>query len=95
MTEAEELPARDERTFRERVERVNLAWLVSVSPVMVERLAQLVEDDLKEVNGKFVYHKVSSDKLFIIPARDLEELEDRADPDRPTERRRFNFGSGR
>jgi hypothetical protein len=95
MTEAEELPERDERTFPERVERVNLAWLVSVSPAMVERLAQLVDDDLNEVGGRLVYHKVSSDKLFIIPARDLEELEGRSArrDDAPRERRRYSFGT--
>lgn len=97
MTELEELPERDERAFPERVERVNLAWLVSVSPAMVERLAQLVDDDLNEIGGRLVYHKVSSDKLFIIPARDLEELEDRAArrDERPRERRQFTFGSDR
>ena len=92
----EELPERDERTFKERVERVNLAWLVSVPPEMVERIAQLVDDDLREVEGRLVYHKVSSDKLFIIPARELEELEGQARRDeRPRERRQFSFGSDR
>ena len=94
MTEAEEAPQRDERTFPERVKWVNLAWLVSVPPEMVERTAQLVDDDLNEVGGRLVYHKISSDKLFIIPARELEEMERRRE-DRPPERRRYNFGSDR
>ncbi len=93
MTEAEDLPERDERTFPERVEKVNLAWLVSVSPEMVQRLAQVVDDVLNDIGGRLVYHKISSDKLFIIPARDLEELEGRGR--RRDDRRQFNFGSDR
>lgn len=82
MTESEE---RDDRTFPQRVEMMNVAFLVRVPTKMVERFAQLVEDDINEVEGKLVFPKVSTNRLYIKEA----DPRDRDDRDHPTERRRF------
>lgn len=80
---------RDDRSFSERVEKVNVAFLVRLPLKNVERLAQLVEDDLNETEGRLVYTKVDSERLFIGKARPLtSSREERESP----ERRRYDYG---
>ena len=56
---------RDERTFPERVKRLNLAWLVSIEPAEMARLAQAVEEAINATGTRLVYVKSSSHRLFI------------------------------
>jgi len=90
MTEDEE--PREPRTFRQDAEKVNVAHLVQVPTKMLDRYAQLVEEAINEVGGRYVFSKSSSSRLFIqeaYPRRDDERRDDR--PLRP--RRSFNFGT--
>ena len=82
MTEDQE---RDNRTFQERVEKVNLAFLVQVPVKMLDQLAALIEDDLNDTGARLVYTKVSSNRLFIDDAPPREDH-------RPAERKRYEFG---
>ena len=83
----EDQPERDNRTFPERVEKVNLAFLVQVPVKTLDRLASLIEDGLNSTGARLVYTKVSSNRLFIdeAPPRDRD--------DRGPERRRYSFGT--
>ena len=87
MTEEEE--TREPRTFKQDAEKLNVAHLVQVPTKMLDRYAQLVEDAINEVGGRYVFSKSSSARLFI------KEAYPRRDDDRPQERRRFNFGVDR
>ena len=90
MTEEEETP-REPRTFRQDVEKMNVAHLVQIPTQMLERYSQLVEEAINAVGGRYVFSKSSSARLFIKEAypRDRDDRRD----DRPQERRRFNFGT--
>ena len=83
------VPERDARTFKEYVERINVAFLVSLPVKEIKRFAQLVEDAINEVGGKFVYSKTSSSRLFIQEDRPPVR---RSDYHRRDERKQFDYG---
>ena len=56
---------RDDRKFSQRVERVNVAFLVKLPVKLVDRFAQLVEEAINESEGQLVFTKVDSERLFI------------------------------
>ena len=56
------------RTFSERIESMNVAFLVKVPVKLIERFAQLVEEAVNDVEGRLVYTKVDSERLAIVRA---------------------------
>lgn len=91
MTDEETEKIREPRTFTQDVERANVAFLVQVPTRELERFAQLVEDAINEVSGRYVFSKASNRKLFIMePSRD-DDRDDRSL--RP--RRSFSYGTDR
>lgn len=99
MSERQDEVRREPRTFAENVERVNIAFLVSMSPKVIEKFAQDVDELLKEASGKLIFVKgPTAERLFIETARprfDRDERrgdrrDDRRRDDRP--RRQFSYG---
>ena len=56
------------RTFSERIESMNVAFLVKVPVKLIERFAQLVEEAVNDVEGRLIYTKVDSERLSIVRA---------------------------
>ena len=94
MIQGEAEEAADDRTFPERVERMNVAFLVQIPTKDVERYMQLVEDALNSVEGKRIFVKVSTHRLFIKEAFPRDRRDDDNVP-RPPPRPRFDFGTDR
>ena len=81
-----------------RMDYGSLAHLVQVPMKMLDRYAQLVEEAINEVGGRYVFSKSSSSRLFIqeaYPRRDADRDQEQGArrPLRP--RQSFNFGTDR
>ena len=94
---------REPRTFAQNVERVNIGFLVSMSPKVVEQFAKDVDALLEAAAGRLIFVKgPTADRLFIEKARPRFDRDDRRGgdrrdrrDDRPREdrqRRQFSFG---